>query len=241
MCRDGIGRPVLRSLRQQLSIGPRLKAVELLDSGTLSTDEIEANLDDLARLNRLPGGTRTSIAAIRHLAPDDGDLRIVDVGSGRADMPIAFARRGWPTVAVDANPDVVRIAERATRSEPNVDVVHARAHALPFGDGAFDVAHCSLLLHHLAPDEAAAALRELSRVARRGVVVNDLRRGRGPLAATWLSTMLLARSRVTRNDGLVSARCAYTLDELDALLAEAGLSTRWRSMPIQPRVVTAAS
>jgi hypothetical protein len=73
------------------------------------------------------------------------------------------------------------------------------------------------------------------------VVINDLRRGLLPLAATWVTVMALGRSRVSRNDGPVSARRAYTLPELDALLAAAGLTPRWRSPAWLPRVVTAAS
>ena len=81
----------------------------------------------------------------------------------------------------------------------------------------------------------------MRRVARHGVVVNDLRRGLAPLAATWVTVMTLGRSRVTRADGVISARKAYTLSELDDLLAEAGLTPRWRSPAWLPRVATAAS
>jgi ubiquinone/menaquinone biosynthesis C-methylase UbiE len=122
-----------------------------------------------------------------------------------------------------------------------VTVTPASAAALPFADSEFDVAHCSLLLHHLGPNEAVAALRELRRVSRRGVVVNDLRRGFLPIAATAVAVVALGRSRVTRSDGVASARSAYTLPELDRLLADAGLSVRWRSAAWMPRVVTAAS
>ena len=54
-------------LRHRLPLATRAEAEELLDSGTLTPAEVKANLADLARLNRLPGGAGTSIAAIRHL------------------------------------------------------------------------------------------------------------------------------------------------------------------------------
>jgi ubiquinone/menaquinone biosynthesis C-methylase UbiE len=139
------------------------------------------------------------------------------------------------------NPDVLLIARRETANEPAIQIVEGDARSLPFADGAFDVAHCSLLVHHLEPLDVIGAFRELARVARHGVVVNDLRRGFWPLAATLVTVTALGRSRVTRSDGLVSARRAYTLDELDDLLAQAGLVTRWRSSRWWPRVVTAAS
>jgi ubiquinone/menaquinone biosynthesis C-methylase UbiE len=156
-------------------------------------------------------------------------------------MPAAFAGRGWRSVGLDLNPSVLRSARRVSVHEPSVEIVEGDVRSLPFADGTFDVAHASLLLHHFDPDEAAAALGELARVSRRGVVVNDLRRGLLPLAATWAMIAVAGRSPVTRRDGLVSVRRAYTLPELDELLARAGLAVRWRSSPWLPRVATAAS
>jgi ubiquinone/menaquinone biosynthesis C-methylase UbiE len=228
-------------VRRLLALGGRTDAAELLDSGRLSRAEVEANLADLARMNRITGGTDASVRAIARLTDVGNPARILDVGTGAGDMPIAFARRGWQVVAADVNPDVLAIARARLAGASDVEVIEADALALPLDDGAVDVAHCSLVLHHFAPEDAIAALRELRRVARRGVVVNDLRRGLLPLSATWVSVMVLGRSRVTHADGMASARRSYTLAELDAMLAEAGLTVRWRSPSWLPRVATAAS
>lgn len=224
-----------------LPLAARADAVELLDSGSLSQEQVERNLADLARLNRLPGGTSASVAAIRRLLDGADDATILDAGTGRADMPTAFAARGWRSVGLDRNPKVLASARRASDHEPSVEIVDGDVRSLPFADGAFEVAHASLLIHHFDPDEAVTALRELARVGRRGIVVNDLRRGILPLAATWAMIAAAGRSPVTRRDGMVSVRRAYTLRELDELLARAGLAVRWRSSPWLPRVATAAS
>ena len=231
----------LDDARRRLPLARRADAAELLDSGHLDASEVEANLADLARLNRLPGGARASIRGIRQLAGAREAVRILDVGTGSADLPLAFARRGWSTLALDRNPAVLDVARRRTAGEPLVEIAEGDARRLPFEDRAFDVAHCSLLLHHLDPSEAADALRELRRVARLGVVINDLWRGIWPLCATVATSAALGGSRVTRHDGLASARRAYTLDERDELLQGAGLATRWHSSRWMPRVVTAAS
>lgn len=225
-----------------MPLGLRADASELLDDGSLSLAEVERNLADLARLNRLPGGAGASIDGVRRLL--DGTTqaaRILDAGTGRGDIPLAFARHGWTTTALEINPDVLTIARREAAIEPQVEVVQGDARSLLFEDGTFDVSHCSLLIHHLDPVEVVAGLRELGRVAQRGVVINDLRRGILPLMATAVSVAALGGSRVTWNDGLVSARRAYTLGELDDLIGEAGLVVRWRSPGWLPRVVTAAT
>ena len=226
----------------RLPMRSRVDAVELLDGGCLELPEVERNLADLARLNRLPGGVGASVAGIDRLLDGDIPGRILDVGTGGGDMPVAFTRRrGWDVTAVDTNPDVLVVAQRAAAAEPRVSVVEADARCLSSEDGAFDVSHCSLLIHHLDPHDAITVLREMRRVARRGVVINDLRRGLLPLAATAVSVLAVGGSHVTRSDGLLSARRAYTIAELDRLLAGAGLAVQWRSPRWMPRVVTAAA
>ena len=125
---------------------------------------------------------------------------------GGRDMPLAFAERGWRTTGLDTNPDVLLVARRETAAQPLVEIVAGDGRSLPFDDGSFDVAHASLFVHHFEPAEVVAVLGELRRVARRGVVVNDLRRGLMPLLATGASALAFGRSRVTWTDGIASAR-----------------------------------
>jgi ubiquinone/menaquinone biosynthesis C-methylase UbiE len=234
-------RPTASLIR--LPLARRSTERELLDAPMVDRHDLNENLRDLARVNRLPGGARASIAAIDRLVQSAGPISILDAGTGGADIPKALldhARRAgtrWSIVAVDRRSDVL---EHAMAIAPHhVRLVLGDATRLPFADGEFDVAHSSLLLHHLDPEDVVAALREMARVARIGVVVNDLRRG---LLAFALGAPVLAfaRSGMTRHDGLISLRRAYTLEELDAMLAEADLEVVWRSNRFLPRVVTAA-
>lgn len=230
-----------RSARRRLPLAVRADAVELLDGGCLSLPEIERNLADLARLNRLSGGTAASLAGIEHLVGGGARPGILDVGTGSGDMPLAFTARGWRTTGIDSNPDVLLVARRETAHDPLVEIVAGDGRFLPFEDGAFDVAHCSLLVHHFEPVDVVAILAGMRRVSRRGVVINDLRRGVLPLVATAAAVAAFGRSSVTWRDGLTSARRAYTLPELDAMLHAAGLAVRWRSPGWHPRVVTVAT
>ncbi len=218
----------------------RADLTELLDDHVSDEGELLTNLWDLARLNRLPGGAAASAAAIRQLVGGESDVTILDVGAGIGDMAMRFARHGWRTVALDVHPQVVGAAALATADEPCVEVRTGDGRELPFGDGEFDVAHASLVLHHLDPAEAVMALSEMARVARRGVVVNDLRRGMLPFVATGVAVAVLGRCRATRVDGLASVRRAYALRELDALLVDAGLEVVRRTNALMPRVVTTA-
>ena len=90
-------------------------------------------------------------------------------------------------------------------------------------DGEFDVAHSSLVLHHLDGDDARRLLRELARVARLGVVVNDLERGIAPWVGAWLLLHAMSRNPFTLHDGPLSVRRAFTRPEMQGLLGDAGL------------------
>ena len=176
-------------------------AAELLDGPLDDPAALTANLRDLARINRLTGGTRLSVRAIAALGEP---ATVLDVGTGGADIPmtlIARARaegRELAVTATDSRPEVLAAA-RAGR--PSIErtagliLELADGRGLSYPDAAFDVAHASLVLHHLDPDEAVAFLRELRRVARHGIVVNDLVRGRLAWVGGWLLVHAIATSR----------------------------------------------
>lgn len=213
---------------------------ELLDAEELDPQELRTNLREMAMLNRLPGGIGGSLAGIRWAAGDHQRPRILDVGTGSGDLPRRLASElpGAQVTATDSHPAVLAIATRNLRRTSNVTVRQADARALPMQPASFEVAHASLLAHHLEPDDVVAALREMGRVATRGVVVNDLRRGRVAVAVSSLTVLALSRGRYTRNDGPISARRAYTIPELDRLAGQAGLAPVWRTPAAWPRVTT---
>jgi len=229
-----------RGRRRWPPLARRSAAREWLDAGGLSRTELETNLADLARLNRLPGGRRASVDAIERLAGGRRPLSVLDAGTGQGDMPLAFAGRGWEVVGLDADPDVAAVARATVDGAPRVRIIEGDARALPFADASFDVAHCSLLVHHLDPAAAVTVLRELARVTRIGVVVNDLRRGLLPLLATATAVTALGRCRTTRHDGVVSVLRAYRSRELEQLLVASGLRAVHRTPAWMPRVVTSA-
>jgi ubiquinone/menaquinone biosynthesis C-methylase UbiE len=202
------------------------------DASGRDPEELAGALRDLARMNRRLGGTALTLDALGGLTrglPAGYPLRVLDVATGGGDVPLDILR--WATgrgfrprvVAADLDPEVASLAERWCGGRVEVCVADARA--LPFPDGSFDVAVCSLMLHHLEPEEAVATLAGMGRVARIGVVVNDVVRSWAGLAVVGLATRLVARSPMTRHDGPLSVRRAYTVDELRRLARRAGLRT----------------
>ena len=207
-------------------------ADELLDGPLDDPDALAGNLRDLRRFNRMFGGVDLSRRAIAALAGDTEDMTLLDVGTGGADIPIALiaeARRHgrWLKVtAVDARPEVLaaaRIARPLVAVVPGLMMSVSDGRSLTYPDRTFEVAHASLLVHHLSRTDAVGLLQEMARVARRGIVVNDLARGMRPWVGAWLAGHVLTRNRYTRHDAPLSVRRAYSPAEMRELLAEAGL------------------
>jgi SAM-dependent methyltransferase len=216
--------------------------VEYLDAPMHDPVELEESLDDVASVNRWLGGRR---ALLRHLSDlltpgplasgsdltNHGPITILDGGTGSADLPRAITRwalrRGLRIriYASDIQSQTLAIARRRSGQYPEIYFVRADIRRLPFADRAFDLALLSLTLHHLEGADPVLALRELARVARRGVVIAELERcWPGYLGARLLAATCWRSNRLTRHDGPLSVLRAFTPAELLELADAAGLS-----------------
>jgi SAM-dependent methyltransferase len=211
-------------------------AAELLDGPLDDPSALAGNLRDLRRVNRFLGGIALTSRALDALVGEAADggatISLLDVGTGAADIPLALIdewrrrRRRLDVTAIDDRPEVVaaaRAGDPRVDATPRLTLAVADGRSLPYPDLAFDVAHASLVLHHLEPVDAVALLREMDRVSRRGIVVNDLARGRLSWAGAWLLSHLATGNRYSRHDAPLSVRRAYTPAEAHALIAAAGL------------------
>jgi SAM-dependent methyltransferase len=205
-------------------------AVEVLDRPVAPADR-DASMADVERLSAWFGGYALSQRALEPTAPrEPGRMwRVLDVGGGRGGFArrlVERARRRHQPVRVflvDRDPALLAGARRDLAAYPEIVPVCADATALPFVRNAVDVATAALTLHHLRPAGVVAALAEMRAAARTRVVVNDLLRTRLTLFLVSLATRVLARHPISRHDGPLSVRRAYSPDELRILATQAGI------------------
>ncbi|MBP6003266.1 MAG: methyltransferase domain-containing protein [Pyrinomonadaceae bacterium] len=201
--------------------------LERLDTGDYTPEEYAKWHREMRFIHRLFGEMRALRPLIlRDARKVDGTVRILDIGAGSGELLRAVRRwlgdRTAFLVGAELNAKAARAIYRGSERGV-IDVLQCDALLMPFADDSFDYVYCSLFLHHLTDDKAVKLLREMSRVAARGIYVVDLHRS--PVAYYFYRAV----SRVvlqpfTREDGALSILRSYKPAELRALATEAGLS-----------------
>lgn len=176
----------------------------------------------------------------------DRPLRVLDVGTGGADLPRSLARwaasRGARVEVLGIDPEPRAIAY--ARALPPVEGVALRQAAtgdLVAEGRRFDVVLSNHVLHHLAPHELGALLADSERlVAPGGVVVHgDIERSTlgwlGFAVGTLPLEPTILRGSFIRADGLASIRRSWTAAELAPALPD-GWRVR-RAVPSRLEVV----
>ena len=202
----------------------RRRDAEVLDDPTVDAGVRAQSLADVGVANRLFGGTRAVLAELSIALGEERltEATLLDVGTGLGDIPrraMTMARRRGVTlraVGVDLAESLARAA-----SGSDLPVLCADALALPFAAGSVDYVICSQLLHHFDDASALVLLRELHRVARRRVIVSELRRSWAAAAGIWLASFPLRFHPVSRHDGVVSVFRGFRREELRALVHRA--------------------
>jgi ubiquinone/menaquinone biosynthesis C-methylase UbiE len=205
---------------------PRINAPELIDSTEWSQAELAESFRDIERVNRYLGGTRLTLQAMEWLVGErKGEIHVLDCGSGSCDIPagmVAWGRSRGTDILVTATDASPEILEATASMAPSIGREVADICSLPHPDKSVDIVTCSLLFHHLSEDQCRVAIGEMARVARIGYVVNDLLRSSINLVFAHLLMRMGTKNRLTRHDGPLSIRRAYTPAELLGLVQPTG-------------------
>lgn len=184
---------------------------ELLDLEVPPEPERAKVLGYLAFVNRRLGG-RAAVEA--HLKGEVGSVLDVAAGDGALVRELAARNPGLRPVALD-------LAEWVLPYGAGLPRIRGDVRRLPLADRSVDWVITTHFFHHLTDGQCVAALREFDRVARKGIVVNDLLRNRRALF--WIRLFTLFANRYVRADGPQSVRRGFTPEEAEALAGRAGL------------------
>jgi SAM-dependent methyltransferase len=201
-----------------------------MDDPELEPARHQRALNALATVNLLSGTARRVWRECRRLGLAPGrPLRVLDLACGGGDVVVALSRRarraGLPLEihGCDRSPVALEHGRRlARRRGSGARFFERDVLAGPLPEG-YDLLCSSLFLHHLHHAQAVALLSAMAGAAE-ALFVQDLRRTRLGWALAGVTLHTLARSDVARVDGLRSVAGAFSVEEAEAMAAEAGLS-----------------
>jgi ubiquinone/menaquinone biosynthesis C-methylase UbiE len=203
----------------------RSTELERIDTGDYTPEEYARFLCEIAFINRYFGDARALRKTLLGGIEASGlrEFSVLDVGCGSGELLRIIAefadKAGLKAslTGVDSNPISSSTTRFASGKFSEIASVQGDAFHLPFADAAFDYAISSLFFHHLTDEEIPSVLKEMSRVARRGIVVIDLHRDPVAFVGYKVLCFVFRISPLVRHDGSLSIRKGFRMAELEKL------------------------
>jgi hypothetical protein len=210
----------------------RTLVAERMDDPDAPLEELAEALAFIRTVNRRLGGARAAIGHLQRWSarwPRGQVIRVLDLGTGSADIPLAMVRwaerAGWRlhVVAVDRHPGTLAVARLHVGDRSDIELVQADAGDLMdrFEPRSFDYVHAGMFLHHLSDVQVLTTLTIMDRLRRRGLIWNDLIRG--VAGRIGIAVLTLGSPEMVRHDARVSVAAGFTRRETLDLATRAGL------------------
>lgn len=200
-------------------------------------DTVEEAVDydamDHGTVNRLFVDDLLAAARVNGIALDDPRRRILDVGTGTAQIPIELCRRtpDCQVIAIDLAREMLKLGARNVEKAGltgRIELEYADAKEMRWEDASFDVVMSNSIVHHI-PDPGRV-LGEMARVTKPGglLFVRDLLRPDDEdalerIVAAYAGDENEHQQQMFRD----SLHAALTLEELASILTDLGLPAAW--------------
>ena len=207
----------------KLSTKFRTADPEIMDDFSLEGAQLTDALDKIAQINQLLGGNTLTLSGVKKLIskiPKTQMITIVDLGCGNGDMLRTledYAARNqlsFKLIGIDANPFTVNYAINSSIKYPNIEYLSEDIFETNFENINFDIALCTLTLHHFKDNDISRIVEILERNTRLGIVVNDLHRSKIAYRLFQMIAVVFKLNEMSREDGLTSILRGFKKDEL---------------------------
>ena len=201
--------------------------LEMMDRPQPVSVVLARDLKRIRQLNHWFGSYRLVLSFMRRWIQPRARMRIVDLATGSGDIPrllVAHARKIEAQIEIDAIDRQAATLEIARRLSAGYrEISYHEANILEWDcPKRYDMALCSLALHHFSDGDAVKLLQRCRALSPKFVLVSDLRRGFLLQAGVHLLTALIFRELMTRFDARLSAERAFSFAEMRGLAVRAG-------------------
>ncbi len=200
----------------------RSTQIEIMDTFTGTTNELDIILKDINRVNTLLGGYSITLNAVFQLLMKNPrkSYTILDMGCAEGTMLRKLAdearKRALPVklIGVDLNKQALELAHEYSRDFPEITFMECDILTTDFSDINIDVVMTTLTLHHFTDDGVVKFVNQFNSMASLGVVINDLQRSRLAYYLFQAFSLFFIKTKIARKDGLLSIKRAFTKADL---------------------------
>ena len=206
----------------------RSKEIEIMDDLDISGDLLINSLDQLARINKWLGGNKITIDGLKNILenqPKNKTISIVDLGCGNGDMLRKVAKFGrnngykFQLLGIDANQATIDYANKLSTDFPEITFSKEDVLGKEFETHKYDIAMCTLFLHHFEDAVALKFVQTLVENSTIGVLINDLHRHKMAYSLFNIITSGI-KNKMTREDGLTSILKAFKREDFERFSKE---------------------
>jgi len=206
----------------------RARGSEFLDAPDSDPRLTEEGYRFMKLVNRIGGGIRVVREFLEtelKNQPKDEPVRVLDIGVGGGDIPLAIVRwahrRGYDLefTCVDFNAVALEMTQKAIDRSGVGGIELVQADIFEYQPARdFDYAISSMTFHHFTDDEIHRLITHLCGFVRRALLINDLHRNL--LNYLVCSILVIPLDREIRHDGLLSILRGFKPGELRKVLRE---------------------
>jgi 2-polyprenyl-3-methyl-5-hydroxy-6-metoxy-1,4-benzoquinol methylase len=197
---------------------------EIMDNFAMEGEELRDALDKIAKINQLLGGNQLTLQGVQSLLkniPKEKEITIVDIGCGNGDMLRTLAEFGkqnnyhFKLIGIDANAFTISHAEQLSKEYKNISYCCEDIFEESFQSLQYDIALCTLTLHHFRDKEILSILRVFYQNTGIGIVINDLERSAIAYRLFQALCFVFRLNDMSREDGLTSILRGFKKEELE--------------------------
>lgn len=201
----------------------RSDKTEIMDDFSLEGEVLREALDKIAKINQLLGGNKLTLDGVKKLiskVSKEQEIVIVDIGCGNGDMLRSLAKfsienhLNFQLIGIDANSFTINHARKLSENYSNINFRCEDILDKSFAELKYDIALCTLTLHHFKDNEIVQLLNVLIRNSQTGIVINDLHRSAIAYRLFQGLCFVFRLNSMSREDGLVSIKRGFKKVEL---------------------------
>lgn len=207
-----------------LNTRQRTSQEEIMDDFSLEGEELRGALDKIAAINHWLGGNKVTLEGVRKLLKNHSqkdNISIIDIGCGNGDMCRALASFGrreeinFKILGVDANAFTIHHAIHISDMYPEISYTVMDVFSEEFASLSYDIALCTLTLHHFTEKEILYLMKLFTNKARLGIVINDLHRNALAYRLFQLICFVFRINGMSKQDGLTSILRGFKKQDLE--------------------------